>query len=547
MNIPVSGSVDVDAILQRQSRMEADRANFETDWLDTARHMLPRQADFLGANATPGAKRTHRQYDGHAADSLKKCVAVVEGFTMPRGAIYQVLQPDDDELLKVHRVKLWFEEKTKLLFKLRYAPRSGFTNQSHESITSLIAFGNQGLWVDRARNGGLFYRTEHIGQLYFDEDLEGRIDVVHKKFKWSARKAYQKWGDAAPECVQKARRDRRPDAEHEYLHVLQPRHDVDPRRLDARGMPVASAYVSIADKYLIEEGGFRKMPLIASRYEKSGLEKYGRGLGQAALPWARAANTLMRSIMRAEQMRAEPPLGMPDDGVLSRMQLKPNGLTTGAVNSRGELLVKALATAGETGGAMALLEMCHNNEDAIFLVDLFEIGREAKSHVSAAAIMERSGEKGMLLAPTMGRQEVEFFAPLVDREVDCMADMGALDDMPPELIEAGGRFQIRYDTPLTRAMRSEEASGFFRTVEGVAPIAQVDNSVLDVFDFESVVRGLADVNGVPAGWMVSRETLAAKRQERATAAQSQQLLEAAPVAGKVALDLAQAGAMANAA
>ncbi len=111
---------------------------------------------------------------------------------------------------------------------------------------------------------------------------------------------------------------------------------------------------------------------------------------------------------------------------------------------------------------------------------------------------ERAREKAALLAPSFSRQNVELISPTVERELGILARQGKLPDMPPELIEAEGEYEVVYDSPLARAQRSEETVGFARTMEMIIPIAQQDPSVLAMFDFEKTSRGLAELNGMPA-------------------------------------------------
>jgi hypothetical protein len=66
----------------------------------------------------------------------------------------------------------------------------------------------------------------------------------------------------------------------------------------------------------------------------------------------------------------------------------------------------------------------------------------------------------MLLGP-LKRQEGEWFTLQVERELDLMAEMGMLNDMPPEVREEGGLYQSEYDNPLAIARQAGEASSFY--------------------------------------------------------------------------------------
>ncbi len=108
---------------------------------------------------------------------------------------------------------------------------------------------------------------------------------------------------------------------------------------------------------------------------------------------------------------------------------------------------------------------------------------------------------------------------------------------------AGGGYKIEYDSPLTRAMKADQGVGFLRTLEALAPLAKVDPSILDVFNPDEIGPGLAEINGVPARWLRSREELAALRQSRAAAQQVRELIEAAPLAARSIKDIADARAV----
>lgn len=538
---------DVETILRRHGAMETERSLFEAHWLEVAERLLPRQADFLGANAAQGAKRTGRIFDEYAMLALSHHTAACEGFLIPRGSFYQSLVADDDELMKIKRVAEWYDDKTKLLFRRRYAPKSGFASQIHESFDSLGAFGNQALWVDGLRGpdgrpSGLFYRSVHIGEVYVRTSFQGRVDLVHRKFTLEARQALQMWPDNPPECAARAHAKGNDGDRHEYLHVLFPREDHDPERLDGRGMPIGSKYIAVEGKQELEEGGYRRMPLIYSRYETSPREDYGRGPGMKVLPAVKACQAMMQSLVRAVQLGCEPPLGGPDEDMIATLDYKPRGFTANAVNERGQKLIQTLFEGADTASAQELLKLTYERIDEAFLKHLFDVNEELKSHVSASAIMQRAGEKGVLLSPIMGRQETELLDPMTEREIDVMADLGDFDDMPPEVREAGGAFKTRYDNPLSRMARMEQAAGFFRTFEAAAPVLPVRPDILDNFDLDEAIRGVAEIQAVPPKWMTDPAKLDAIRKGRADQEALKTAVDAAPGVAGAIKDVSQAQA-----
>ncbi|MGF7151316.1 hypothetical protein FHS96_004979 [Sphingomonas zeicaulis] len=543
---------DVDAILHRQGVMELSRTNFETMWNDIAEHVLPRQSEFLGNGWTEGLARMRRIYDERAILALDRGIATFEAYVIPRGQRWQTLEPRDDALLKTQRVREWYERKTSQLFALRSAPQSGFDTQAHESIASLLAFGTQGMWPElrRDRQGrpmGIFYRSEHIGQLYIMEDAWGRVDTVHRKFELTARQSIQRWGAAAPEKAKEMATDiRRSEDKITYLHVIEPNSRHEPGHIDWRGKPIASCYVELNSRELFSVGGYRTMPLIVSRFEKSPRETWGRSPAMTVLPAVKALQRMMRDLVTAIEFKARPPLLAGDDMLDYGIQLTPNGVTYGGLDDRGNQMVRAMFDGADLNDALQLQERTAALVDRAFWNDLYLVNQELKSHVTAVDIMERKAETGVLLAP-LGRQETEWLNPQTDREIDLMWEMGLLDDMPPEVVEAGGLYQLGYDNPLARVQKAQSAGGFYRLLEGVTPIISARPEMLDqflsIYPFEKLVRGLGYIHSVPASWEATDEEKAAAEQAQADAAAAERLLTAAPIVSKVANDLSQAEAV----
>jgi len=111
------------------------------------------------------------------------------------------------------------------------------------------------------------------------------------------------------------------------------------------------------------------------------------------------------------------------------------------------------------------------------------------------------------------------------------------------IADTGDGLQIEYQSPMTRAAKSEEAVGILRTFETLAPIAQIDPSVYDQFDTKEVARIVADVNGVPAKALKSKEQLEREEEDKQARAQMGDVLEAAPIAAQTAKTLAEAQAL----
>lgn len=536
----------VQELLKNQEALEAERMVWEGHWRQILRRVLPRQDD-IGHVRTPGSSRTEYIFDSTAPLALDRFAAAMEGMLAPRAETWHTLTTNNTELNKIPAVRRYFEEVTRILFAHRYAPHANFASQFHETMMSLGSIGTGAFMVDAIAGKGIGYKSIHMGEIYVAEDQHGRIDTVHRKFEFTHRQAAQKWGvDKLPERIKKGL-EKNPFEKATYLHVIRPRADRDVDRADYKGMPIASYYIACEGKVLMSEGGFHTMPIPVSRYLTAPRETYGRSPGMQALPDIKMVNEMAKTVLRAVHKAVDPPILMSDDGVLGRLQTKPGGLNVGGLDARGNAMVKEMTSSARIDWAVKVLETSRGAINDAFLVTLFQILVDSPDRMTATEVLERMREKGVLLAPAMGRQETELLGPCIERELDILGRGGYLPDMPGELIEAGGEYRTQYDNPLSRAQRAQQATGFTNWVAAVTPIAQVPGGekIMAMVDIPAAARGLAQVLGVPEGWMKSEDQAAADDAAAAEAAQVQQLVDAVPAAAGAALDLAKVDALAG--
>lgn len=522
-------------LCQRFEDLKAKRSVWEQHWREVTELALPRYTGtFLNTETsrTDGEKRTSKQYDPTAGLALERFGAVMESMLVPRNSRWHRLRASEPELNRDRDVKLYFERLTDIVFRMRYSPRANFASVLFEHFIALGAFGNGVTFIDSAPEAvELRYKAIHLGDFYFVLNHQGVVDTAFRRFNYTARQAYQRWGEAAGEEVaRKAQDARASDDETEFLHVVMPREDQQAGRIDAKGMPFASYYLNVKEKALVAESGYNTFPYIVSRYMTAPGEDYGRGPAMAALPAIKTLNEEKKTLLKVGQRAVDPVLLAHDDGVMDTFSLKSGAVNYGSMSRDGRRLVDILPT----GDPRIALDMMQAEQAAIndhFLVNLFQILVETPQ-MTATEVLERTREKGILLSPTMGRQQSELLGPLIERELDVLARLGALPPMPPALLEARGEYTVEYDSPLSRAQRAEEAAGFLRALEMAKAYALETGDLrpLDHFDLDTAIPAIAEIQAVPPSWMNGMRDIQALRESRAQQQAQQQAIEAAPAA-----------------
>ena len=528
-------------VRREQMRLAGERGIWESHCQQIAERCQPKLAGFT-ATLTPGGQRTEKMFDSTASLASENFSAAMVSLTAPREQRWHGMRSGLPELDRIPAVARYFEQVTNALFYHRYSPRSNFNNQYQEVQMSLGLFGPGALWVDEVvGTGQLIYRNVFVAELYFEEDEHGRVTTIYRRWRMSAATIAKRWpsGSLHPDMA-RAIEDKQGHREFELVQVWRPRENADPSRRDFRGMPIETLVTMANEDWLVFEGGYRSMPLHVARYTASPREPYGRSPAMQALPDIKMVNEMMRTLIRATHKAVDPPMAAYDDGVLTRLNNQPGRINMGGVNADGRLLVQSLYSGGPIPIGREFLIDAREVINKAFLVPLFSALSNTPDRMTATEVLERAKEKGILLSPAAGRIEAEVLGPMIDREIDLLASMGRLPDMPGELREALGEYRITYENPLNRAAKSERSIGFLRTLEAMIPIANVKPEVLDEFDWSEAVRGMAEDNAVPASWIKSPEERQAEKDDAAQKAQVMELLQGAQMAGDAAQSLSAA-------
>lgn len=527
--------MDADRIIREYSQVKTKRGIWENHWREIAQYVFPMYEDHFNGNyPTPGEKRTEYMLDSTAALGLERFAAAMESMLTPRNGKWHILKASDPDLMKDKEVALWFERKTNLLFQMRYASRANFASQQHESYMQMGAFGTGALYTGEALDTkGFRYRATSISNIYFIENFQGIIDKAYRRFLYTAEQAAEHFGkERVSDEINKAL-EKDPQRLFEFVHVVYPNNDLQPEKIDFRGKNFTSKYVEVDQKNTVLEEGFGTFPYSVNRYVVAAGETYGRSPAMLALPSIKTLNKQKEHILLQGEFAVSPTLLTHDDGIIDNVDVRPNAIISGGMSPDGRKLVAPL----DRGSNLAVgYEMMQQEQQVIndaFLVSLFQILVDTPA-MTATEVLERAREKGALLSPTMGRQESEALSPLIEREIDILAEQGYMDDMPQALVEAEGDYEIVYDSPLSRSMKAEEVSGLARYMEMAAMHAQAtgDPSMFDHLNPDTVAPAIADVMAVPASYMRSQQDIEDIRQSRAEQQQVQQAVEAAPaVAG----------------
>lgn len=518
--------------IRNYEQLRAIRGTWEAQWNDISKIVTPNDLNsFQGTRITEGDKRTKYLYDSTAHTALMRFVAIIDSMMTPHNAKWHRMTTDDETLKRNKQVQEYFEKVSLIMFRERYHPNANFLEQNQNVWSSLGAYGNGALFIDSLwGTKGLRYKFAHLGEIYHESNHQGIPDKVYRHFRLRARQAVQWFPDTCPEVI-KRMAETQPENQYEFLHCVVPNDEYEPGRFDAKGMKFSSHYISLTGNAVLQSGGYRSFPYAITKWGQSLNEEYGRGPIGDVLPNIKTLNEEKRILLKQAHRIVDPVYLVHDDGILNTMSAQPGAMVAGGISPEGRRLVDTLPTGNVQIGKDIMDDDRNDIKDAMY-TSLFQILVE-NPEMTATEVMERTKEKGMLIAPLFGRQE-SYLSRVITREYDLLENQGAFGPMPLILKEAKARgkgaFSIRFESPLAKMRRADEAAGFMRMLGEAVQVYQAtqDPSSLFHFNMDVAIPELAEIHGVPARWMKSLDEVNKLRENMQAQQQQQAAIQAGP-------------------
>lgn len=527
-------------VMARRDALKESRYNWESHWQEIADYVLPQRATFT-RTVSPGQKRNQYIYDGTAPWACEQLANGLHAMLNNPMARWFFLSVPDIELKARRDVSEWLQVVTRIMYDEFSPTRSNFHPQIHEIYLDLSAFGLGVLYEEEAPAGGVRFQAYHLNDCLIDEDAFGVVDTLFREFRYTLRQVAQRWGVGKLTESQRRTLNEKPGTEVDIVHAVMPREDYDPSKRNKQGKPYASLWImrdGEVSNTLLAEGGYDSFPYQVPRWSKRTLEKYANSAAMTALPDIRMANEMKFTLIRSAQKMVDPPLQVPDDGFMGPVKTMPGGINYFRRNSQDR--IEPLETGARPDLGVDLMTRVQQDIMRAFYMDAFYLTQDSDGvNVKATFVQQRREERFRQLAGILSRLQNELHGKLIDRTFEILYKQGAFPSPPPVL--EGVNLEIEYVSPIARAQRTEDGENFLRLINMLAPLAQVDPTVLSVFDGETIARDASkDLFNLPVDWLRAKEAVQQIRQQNAAAQQAVQGSETVKTLGDAAKAFAAA-------
>lgn len=513
----------IEQLLKRYEALKGERTDFEKNWQRVADLIspIPRSMN-LGTKA--GKKLP---YNSVATESAEQLVHTLNGSLTNPSTDWFKANVNDADLIKDYEVQQWFEAVTTTIN--HYLQQSNFGEAMSECYRDLVLYGTAGMLIEPDEVDKVSFSCRNVSEFSIAENHQNKVDTVFRLAQLTARQAVQRFGEEKlTKQILKVYKDS-PDSKVEILHIICPRKDHDKTKLDKKNKPIASYWVCMAERKLIDEGGYEENPMPVARWSKLTGDVYGYSPSMSCITDVIVLQEIEKISLLSKQLAAMPPVFIEDDSLLNKMEWAP-GMRI--VKRKGSNSPAPLQLGQQPQLADSAINDKKDQIRRTYFADII-MNRELK-YVTAEGINQNADERERILTSILGRLQSELLEPLVTRVFNILYRAKVFPPAPKQL--SGKEWHPVWTSPLARKQLERKGDGItklFQVSQLVAPFfsTPTGNSFVERFDADKVSAALADIYGLNA-LIKSDYVLAQERQAKAQASQqqmaTQQLLDAAP-------------------
>ena len=485
-------------------------------WRDVADYFLPRRYRWL---MTERENRTTQLRNRFILDPRGTMAAkilasgMMNGITSPSRPWLRLRIAGRAEEIS-GPVREWLDEVTRRM--LLTMAESNWYNALAVMYLDLVIFGTASMLIYEDEQDVVRCYNNALGEYYLDQGPDLKVNAFAREFNYTVRQCVTQFGE---ENTSNTVKDKwklggaRLLDNIKIIHVIQPNDRNDPNVNKA--FPFVEYYWEETAELgnVLSAKGFFELPGIFPRWETVGNDVYGVAPAMDALPDVIQLQHETKAKGQSLDYMNRPP-------VLADIQLEhrptsllPKGITYIAGLSNGHVGAKPIYTVTpplrEMGEDIAQIQVRIGEH---FHNDLFRMISQLDTVRSATEIDGRREEKLVLLGPVLERFENEALDPGILRLYGIMNRAGLIPEMPPGLEDSD--IEIQYVSILSDAQRAVGTVSVERFVQFVGNLAGVRPEVLDIPDWDELVRDYGDALAVPSKNINDRDETAALREAR---------------------------------
>ncbi|MCF7791202.1 MAG: head-tail connector protein [Victivallales bacterium] len=498
-----------------------ETSSWRVTWRDLKDYILPYAGrplvDSSASLANAGQRKDQKIINSSATYDMNILASGLMSGLTPQSRSWFNLTLADKNLASYRPVKEWlYLVRNKLEDTFQ---RSNLYSALHTLYRECQVFGTGAMMILEGSRTMIRCRPYTIGEYYITLDDLYQPCGMMRKISMSAYQIVSQFGeDNVSESVKSAFNNKSMNRFNVY-NIIQPTNYFDSR--------VAKDDIVYESVYWEENGGddfleisvYDMIPFVAPRWDISGCEIYGHGVGETILGDVKQLQTMEIDYNRALKKAYNPPLQAPDSLKGTRHMNVPGGITYFS-RQEGPNSISSLYNVNLNFEQLAykidkVEQRINRNSYAELFLALF---MNDPHRMTATEVVQRHEDKLMVLGPVIERFQSELLDILISRTYKILDKYNQLPPPPPDL--EGTPIQIQYISILAQAQKMVGRAAIERTAQFVGQLAQFNPDAVLKFNTNQAIEEYSNIMNAPPNVINSDEEVAAAKQ--AIAMQQQQ-------------------------
>jgi hypothetical protein len=540
-------AIDVKQELQICKQQESDRLSMDSWWQSIKEVTVPRDAYITQQTSPTPVQHYNRIYDTTIIESAEGLSNMMTAQLTPAGEYWAVWSPpfefeQDEEVLE------WYAECSMRAMKLLNQSNFQIVNNDVNIERATVGTGFMMCYETGNKYAPFRFKHSHVGTYTFDEDLDGHAGAHRRHFEATAdqlKKEFPEGTFGTKVTNAFANPQKRYTEKFLIWHVVKPRDEYDPTKVDNKNMPFAEFYMCEQDENLIEETGQHEYNGMVSRFQ-SGADgsKWGVSPARKAMPAAAQVNYLQEQLDILLDIKINPRV-LAEASMVGEIDMRPGQKTltrAGALSSPGGGVREWLSAGDYPLGKDRIIDK-QTQIRKLFYHGLWADLARVEKEMTAEEVRAIRDQSEMLFVGVNARFESDM-SPLLSTRIFGICLRGGVFSEPPQqlLRETNGGTEIpdpqtSYQTNLSRVLKRKAIEGHDQFMMRLEQMAQYSPDILDEFDLAIHAREMARSFGMKQPFIRPpedvAEMLAAKVAAQAQAEQQAQMAQGAEIMTKM--------------
>jgi hypothetical protein len=527
-------------IVKRLQRVESSRTTIESTWDLIERYICPFRGNFFRDAESENSIEWRKPwiYDSTAVMSSQNLASSLHsGITNPISQWF-LLRFRDNKLNKNVEAMRWIEECQRRVWET--IQESNFTVEINETYTDMVNYGTS-VMTEEASNDeawdGVTFKAVPIKECFFEQDKDGNVMNFYRRIEWTIGQIVDKFG---VEMLPVEWRDYYesegydPDRKEKIIFCIFRRNDkykrgeVITKKLAPNNRPYGYKWViEKTSEEIGESGGYYEMPAFVGRWRKTNDSMWGNSPSMIALSDTMTLQRLIELGLQAIEKAIDPPTMTTQRGLIGDLDLNAGGLTV--VRDMNELApFESKARFDVQNNEIQRLQ--NNIKDCFFIHQLILPPMQG-TPATATEISVRMQQLERIMGATIGRITKDVLDPVIMRTFYMMYREDQLPPMPEVVAQSNATLDIQYMGAMFKTQQASQVANVERWAGMISQLAQINPEVLDVPDWDAIVRGTAQMIGVPADMEKTERDVEQTRKGRAQQQQAMMQAQQAQAAG----------------